>query len=182
MEVLPVELRDPVLLRRLVFVVVYLPRDLPHYWSLISQFVGDRTKDLSPESLRVAVENLEVLNSAAFVSDQELVKKIHAFSPPNPSSFALGIILISSHKQCGCCGGKLYVKGDRPSRVTVYTETLGTLIGTHYHKICQNFRKGCSFRQFYGYSSEGSQSVTFYDSDWESNDYFISSSETAFKL
>ena len=44
------------------------------------------------------------------------------------------------------------------------------------------FRKGCAFRQFYGYSSEGSQSVTFYDLDWETNNYFISSSKTAFKL
>ena len=146
MKVLPVELRDPGVLRRLVFAVAYLPRDLPHYWSLISQFVGDRAKDLSPESLRVAVENLQFVNSTAFVSDQELVKEIYAFSPPDPSSFALGIILISSHKQCGHCGGKLYVKGDQPSRVTVYTETIGTVIGTHYHKICQNFRKGCSFR------------------------------------
>lgn len=185
MDLLPVELRDPGVLRRLVFVAVYLPRDLPHYWSVVTQFVGmesEGAKVLSPESVRVAVENLEALNSAVFVTDQKLIHEIHAFSPPKPGSFPLGIILISSRKQCSLCGGKLLVKGDRASTLTVYTESIGSVIGTHYHKICQNFRKGCAFRQFYGYSSEGSQSVTFYDSDWESNSYFISSSETAFEL
>ena len=185
MELLPVELRDPSILRRLVFAAVYLPRDLPYYWSIVTEFAGiesEGTKVLSPESVRVAVENLEVLNPAAFVTEQELLKRIHSLSSPKPGSFPLGIILMSSRKQCSLCDGKLYIKGDRASQLTVYTESLGTVIGTHYHKICQNFRKGCVFRQFYGYSSEGSQSVTYYDSDWDSNDYFISSSETAFDL
>lgn len=74
------------------------------------------------------------------------------------------------------------IRSDRPSHITVYTETSGTTIGTHFHKYCQNFRKGCSFRQYYGYSSEGSQSVTFYDSNWAAHEYFVSSSETAFEL
>ena len=185
MDLLPAELRDPGILRRLIFAVVFLPRDAPHYWTLITQFItlkSEVAKVLSPEVVRVAVENLEVLNSAAFVTDQRLLKEIQAFSPPTLGSFPLGIILISSHSQCRLCGGKLNVKDDRPSRVTVYTESFGTVTGTHYHKICQNFRKGCTFRQFYGYSSEGSQSFTFYDSDWESNNFFISSSETAFEL
>jgi len=38
------------------------------------------------------------------------------------------------------------------------------------------------FWQYYGYSSEGSQSITFHDPDWEKLDYFVSSSETAFEL
>ena len=48
--------------------------------------------------------------------------------------------MISSHKQCSLCGGKLHVKGDRARRLTVYTESLSTVIGTHYHKICPNFQ------------------------------------------
>ena len=67
---------------------MFLPRDLPHYWSIVTQFVGiesEGTKVLSPESVRVAVENLEVLNSAAFATDQKLVNEIHAFSQaPSP--------------------------------------------------------------------------------------------------
>ena len=66
--------------------------------------------------------------------------------------------------------------------VTSHTESYGTVVGTHYHKFCQHFRKGCGFRQYYGYSSEGSQSITFHDPDWEKHDYFVSSSETAFEL
>ena len=42
--------------------------------------------------------------------------------------------------------------------------------------------KGCSFRQYYGYSSEGNQSVVFYDAQWPQHKYFVSSSETAFEL
>ena len=115
MELLPIELRDPSTLRRLVFAVVSLPKDLPNYWSIVTEFVAIETEEtevLSPGSVRIAVENLEVLNSTAFVTDQKLVNEIHAFSPPKARSFPLGIILISSHKQCSLCGGKLYVKGD----------------------------------------------------------------------
>ena len=153
---------------------MFLPRDLPHYRSIVTEFIGieserEGVKVLSPECVRVAVENLEVLNSAAFATEQELIKKIYEFSPQTLGSSPLGIILVSSHHQCSQCGGKLHVKGNRPSRLTVYTESFGTVTGTHYHKFCQNFRKGCAFRQYYGYHSEGSQSVTFYDSDWESN-------------
>ena len=95
MELLPLELRDPGILRRLVFAVVYLPRDLPHYWSIVTQFVGIESEGAKAESVRVAVENLEVLNSAAFVMDQMLVNEIHAFLPPKPGSSPLGIVLIS---------------------------------------------------------------------------------------
>ena len=154
MEVLPVELRDIGILRRLVFAVVFLPKDLPHYWPIVTQFLSnesEKAKLLSPESVRVAVENLEVLNSAAFVTDQELVNEMHTFSQPKPGSFPLGIILISSHKLCSLCGGKLHVKGDRSSRLTVYTESFGTVIGSHYHnltiiifRLIQKFVSKCS--------------------------------------
>ena len=66
---------------------------------------------LSPESVRIAVENLEVLNSQRLLLRQ-LVNEIHAIFPTKPGSFPLGIILISSHQQCSLCGDKLYVKGD----------------------------------------------------------------------
>jgi hypothetical protein len=64
----------------------------------------------------------------------------------------------------------------------VYTESHGTLVGTHYHKYCGSHRKGCSYRQFYGYSSQGTQSVSFFDANWAQLEYFVSSSETAFEM
>lgn len=66
--------------------------------------------------------------------------------------------------------------------ITIYTEEYGTVVGTHYHKYCQKFRKGCNFRQYYGYSSEGNQSLIFYDTQWAEQKYFVSSSETAFEV
>ena len=30
---------------------------------------------------------------------------------------------------------------DWPSHLTVYTKSFGTLVGTHYHKYCQNCHK-----------------------------------------
>ena len=55
-------------------------------------------------------------------------------------------------------------------------------VGTHYHKYCHNHKKGCSFRQYYGYHSEGDQSVIFYDTNWAQMQYFVSGSETAFEV
>ena len=54
-----------------MFAVVSLPKDLPNYWSIVTQFVAietEETKVLSPGSVRIAVENLKVLNSAVFVT------------------------------------------------------------------------------------------------------------------
>ena len=95
---------------------------------------------------------------------------------------SLGIVLVSSNNTCRLCGSKLLVRNERTSCITIYTEVYGTVVGTHYHKFCQQFQKGCSFRQYYGYSSEGDQSVIFYDADWATIKYFVSSSETAFEL
>ena len=81
---------------------------------------------------------------------------------------------------------KAAIHSDRPSHLTVYTESFGTVVGTHYHKYyhkyCHNHKKGCSFRQYYGYHSKGNQSVIFYDTIWAQMQYFVSSSETAFEV
>ncbi len=183
MDLLPAELQDTAILRRIIFAAAYLPRGLPHYWSVVGQFAGGN-QSIQPEVVRVAVENLEILNEGVFASDEQLTKEIQALNPspslhlPTP----LGLILISNRTTCRVCDGNLLIRHDRASRVTVYTETVGTVVGTHYHKFCQNFRKGCSFRQFYGYSSEGNQAIAFYDANWAEHKFFISSSETAFEL
>ena len=38
-SVLPPELQDVSVLRRLLFAVRYLPKDLPNYWSLVGAFI-----------------------------------------------------------------------------------------------------------------------------------------------
>lgn len=36
--------------------------------------------------------------------------------------------------------------------------------------------------QYYGYSSQGSQSVAYYDVDWMDHEYFVSTSEAAIEM
>jgi hypothetical protein len=72
-------------------------------------------------------------------------------------------------------------RADRPSNVTLYTDSYGTLPAFHYHKYCRNHKKGCSVVQYYGYHTNGLFQLHF-DDDWEENKYFVSSQETAFEL
>ena len=83
--------------------------------------------------------------------------------------------------KCDLCGGKLLLRGDRPCRMTLYTESLGTVPATHFHKYCNNYCKGCAFVQFYGYYKTGTGTLC-YSVDWMSHPYFLSSQETGFKI
>ena len=123
-------------------------------------------------------ENLQVFNNHEFYTDKQLLSEFLSFSPMRDGK-VIGISLISNATTCKFCGGKLLLKKDRPSHVTIYTQTFGT-VGSHFHKYCQNFRSGCNFRQFYGYHSSGGKLL--YDLDWAQLDYFISTSETAFEI
>ena len=93
---------------------------------------------------------------------------------------ALGVVLISSASVCKLCSGKLQVRSDRPSQVTLYTDEMSTFPAPHYHKYCQNSRKGCSFNHYYGYSTT-IHGLT-YDNNWSSLPYFLSSQVTGFDL
>ena len=186
MDFLPPELHDVAVLRRVIFATVYLPKDLPQYWSVVAWFASygsSKGKGLSPDTVKIAVENLCMINEKAFVNDKLLLQEVHSLCPTPLSSLPLGIVLISPRSTCPLCGSDLQIRNDRPSHITIYTESWGTVVGTHYHKICQRFRKGCAYRQYYGYSTSGNAtSAPTYDSDWEGHNYFISSSETAFEL
>ena len=95
-------------------------------------------------------------------------------------SLLIGIVLISPNKVCSACSGKLLIRSDRPSRVTVYTECDGTVIGSHFQKFCQNYRKGCRFNQYYGCHTFGDKSLSHYDSNWNELPYLVSTSQTVF--
>lgn len=130
------------------------------------------------------MENLCYLCEDSLVTDNQLAKEVHSLSFSSGSKNTLGIVLISHNDTYKKCGATLLVRGDRPSKITVYTETYGTVLGTHYRKFCSNFRKGCSFSQHYGYSASTDGSHSAYDSDfnWSSHQYFVSTSETAFEM
>jgi len=98
-------------------------------------------------------------------------------------SLPLGITFISSKSTCSLCGKNLLIRQDSPSTLTVYTETYGTIIGTSYHKYCQNFRN-CSLKQHYGYSTRSVEGklISSYDNDWKEHTHKVSSAETAFEL
>lgn len=184
MNLIPPHIQDLGVIRRALFASNYLPDEVPNYWSIVTGFATQNShleKNIDHFTMKATIENLQLLNATAFSSDSQLIKEIHAFHQVREEP--LGVLLISPNDKCGLCHSKLLVRKDRPSHVTVYTELFGTLAGTHYHKYCSNSqKKGCSFRQYYGYHSDGDQSVTFYDDNWAQMTYFISSSETAFEL
>ena len=65
-----------------------------------------------------------------------------------PAKQVLGVPLVPKPTKCDLCGGKLLLRGDRPCRLTLYTESLGTVPATHFHKYCHNYRKLCAFVQY----------------------------------
>lgn len=184
MDLLPLELKDFGVLRRVIFAVVHLPADMPQFWSVVAQFASAGSKsDLQPESVKIAVENLKIINEKVFSTDEQLLREIHSLQPTSCKlSSPLGVVLVSSNSICRLCNDKLLIRSDRPSHITAYTETWGTVICTHYHKFCRSFRKGCNFKQYYGYYSSDKKNVHYYDEEWSSNWFFISSNETAFEL
>ena len=174
---------DKEILRRILFAVEYLPTDCPGYWDAICKFASLGSSDsncLDVQKIKVLVENLQLLDERAFATDVTLRQELQAMGHgmANP----LGIVLVSHRKTCLECGGDLLLRRDRPSRVIVYTESQGTVLGSHYSKFCQNYRKGCSYNQHYGYYSVGTQSTSYYDPDWEKYPYLVSTSQTAFEL
>ena len=62
--------------------------------------------------------------------------------------------------------------------MTLYTDTLGTVSATHFHKYCSKGCKGCKLIQFYGYYKCGDG----YNDNWKSLPYLVSSQETGFEM
>jgi len=91
----------------------------------------------------------------------------------------LGVIVISEKSSCLQCGSSLSLRSDRPSQVTVYSETVGTTAGMHFHKLCKNTK--CKIVQHYGYVTSGLKSGALYDDNWADLPYFVSSQETVFE-
>lgn len=142
MELVGSVVKDVSVLRRMLFATSFLPRDVPHYWEIIACFAcrGSSTS-LSGDKVKLLMDNLQYLNSQAFTTDDKLMKELVSGEEPLSSKQPLGIVLISDKQVCRLCGGKLLVRCDRPSRVTLYTLHLGSVLATHYHKYCKNQRR-----------------------------------------
>lgn len=92
--------------------------------------------------MKLLVENLQALNQEAFMTDDILTKELMKSDAGSKCVLEpIGVVLISPKNTCRLCGTKLLLRGDCPSRVILYTDTLDTVPATHYHKLCPNKRK-----------------------------------------
>ena len=175
-------MEDTDISRRLLFAASFLPSDIPQFWDTVAKFanLASSKQDITAESARVAVENMEALTSTIYNSDSELVNQLVQMEY-SVTKRQLGIPLVPDQKVCIICGGSLLLRSDRPSYLTLYTESMGSVCATHFHKYCQNYRKGCKLTQYYGYHSLGNRAVQYSDT-WMSLPYFVSSQETGFEM
>lgn len=172
---------DVSILRRILFAVANLPKETPNYWQIVRDFsFGSISSDT--ENVRLLVENLRYIDSKAFTTDKSLLHELYDQPCTQQLDKPLGIVLISKNEACLMCGGKLLVRSDRPSFVTVYTDQMGTVPATHFRKYCQNNHKGCSFTQHYGFYMTGDNSILHFDSNWSKLPYFLCTAMTAFEV
>ena len=144
MELVGSVIKDVSVLRRMLFAASNLPQDVPHYWEIVASFsCVNSSISLSADRVKLLMENLQLLSRQAFATDAELTAellKTHRVCPKSKSEI-LGVALISDKQTCRKCGGRLLIRQDRPSRVILYTESMGTVPASHYHKYCQNHRR-----------------------------------------
>ena len=177
--VLAKHIQDVYVLRRLLFAVVFLSQDLPMFWGVVLEFAtaGKVSKSsITPEHVRILIENLQTFNATAFETDYELHKQLIFLDVPGMKP--LGVPLINSTNSCLVCGTKLQLRKDRHAPVVVYDSKYGTIPGAHFHKFCP--KHTCSFCQYYGFHTI--QGKVIFDSDWKSLSYFVSSRDTAFSV
>lgn len=123
------------------------------------------------------MENMQELDAMAFATDRKLLHDLMAFHVPRIKP--LGLVLISSKKECVLCGSKLQVRKDWSASVIIYDDDMGTILGSHFHKHYTNPTCGCT--QYYGYyTTGGSSSDVLFNLDWEKLPYFVSSRERVF--
>lgn len=166
-------------LRRMLFAYSYLPEDHPNYWETIVKFgnKGREVDTLQVDQAKLMFENIKELDCTAFTIDEELFRDLSSFQV---GSKPLGIVLISDNSSCLACGSKLLLRKDRPSQVIVYHDIMGSLPGSHYYKYCKN--RPCGFIQYYGCYTKGGSSFVYFNSNWKTLPYFLSSKETAFSM
>ena len=165
--------------RKLSFVAPRIPDSTPNKWEIVREFVSKDQPQLTatPETLKTLCENIAYFEEDFFECDEQLQKELDSLS--SVFGISLNEILISEKVYCQLCGSPLRVKADRPSRVVLYSTDRGTIVGSHYHKICK--RGSCNLVQHYGYYSKGSKSIHL-DYDWKEHKWLLSTRETGFDM
>ena len=74
----------------------------------------------------------------------------------------------------------LQLRKQRPASIVLYDDQMGTVPASHYHKMCSD--RACGTTQFFGYTTQGASRLVYFDSDWESLPYFVTSRESAFAV
>ena len=102
--------------RRLLFAVMYLPKDLPNLRGVALEFAtwGLETRHtLNAEQAKLLVQDVQELDLLDFDSDKKLLQDLRV-----PGT-KVGLNLISSNSDCFLCGSKLMFQKDRPSPVII---------------------------------------------------------------
>ena len=176
-------LQDISVVYRLCFAARSLSSDSPNYWSLVSSFAveGNGNYSLSPDEARIFIENMRVLHSDIFDTEETLTRSLIKL-PKNGSNQPekVGLVLVSSVQNCSNCHVRLYIRQDRAISAVIYYHKLGTIPAIHYTKYCR--KRGCTYQQHYGYHSIGDGNGVIYDSNCLSLPYFMSSRESAFDM
>ena len=111
-------------------------------WNLVVQFAldGKCESPLTAKQAKALSENIQLLNSSAFATDEVLFKqKIHIEIPT--SARLLGVPLINNNNQCLLCKSYFLLRRERPAQIVVYDDLRGTLPASHFHKY---FSRGMS--------------------------------------
>ena len=95
MELVAAQVSDVGVLRRMLFATSYLPSDVPHYWNIVATFCNQGSSIISPESAKMLMENVQILNAQAFCTDEELTRELIAMEY-GPTKQPLGVPLIPS--------------------------------------------------------------------------------------
>ena len=172
---------DVSVIKRVLVAAQKIPMDTPQYWDLVTRFAFKYEEEKpTSEMVRVLVENTQSLDCDALKMDDTLLKELLELEgfDGNP----LGIVLVSATSICKLCEGNLLVRADRPSFLTGYTESLGTVPMTHFRKYCNNAKKGCPFTQHYCFHSVGNNTDVIYDANWADFPFFMSTQKTAFEM
>ena len=171
---------DTSVLRRLLFATSILPADVPDLWEIVAKFaVAKSNASILPEQARVIADNITYTDEHVLMPEDELFVELAMMS--FKSKEHIGVNLISKKQRCIECEGNLLLRRNRPSKMTIYTDTYGTLPCYQYRKYCSNHRRGCHVVQHYGYYTKDISEL-YFDSDWDTHKYFVSSQETAFEL
>ena len=120
-------IRSASVLRRFLFAATFLPARYPNYIDTICRFAVWQTEHppLDTGIAKVLLDNLKLLDNTALMKDCELTKQIvdvHCVSGKQT-----GVVLVPEQDTCSGCGTTLLLRSERPSRLALYTETMGAL-------------------------------------------------------